>query len=68
MEWPQEGLAVLCSAIKTNEQTAEQAGSAVTQLSQAMRQAHGLYADELKRIGDDLFDRCPIPQPQPMRV
>lgn len=35
---PEEGLAVLCSAIKTNEQTAEQAGSAVTQLSQAMRQ------------------------------
>ena len=35
---PEDGLAVLCSAIKTNEQTAEQAGSAVTQLSQAMRQ------------------------------
>lgn len=35
---PDEGLAVLCSAIKTNEQTAEQVGSAVTQLSQAMQQ------------------------------
>lgn len=35
---------------------------------EAEAKAHGLYADELKRIGDDLFDRCPIPQPQPMRV
>lgn len=44
---PEEGLAVLCSAIKTNEQTAEQAGSAVTQLSQAMRQGFQEIEDAL---------------------
>lgn len=44
---PDEGLAVLCSAIKTNEQTAEQAGSAVTQLSQAMRQGFQEIEDAL---------------------
>ena len=35
---------------------------------EAEAKARGLYADELKRIEDDLFDRCPIPQPQPMKV
>ncbi|MBQ8699521.1 MAG: hypothetical protein IJ521_11085 [Schwartzia sp.] len=44
---PEEGIAVLCSAIKTNEQTAEQAGSAVTQLSQAMRQGFQEIEDAL---------------------
>lgn len=29
---------------------------------------HGLYAAELDRIEDDLFKRCPIPQPKPMQV
>ncbi|MBQ8699512.1 MAG: hypothetical protein IJ521_11040 [Schwartzia sp.] len=35
---------------------------------EAEAKAHGLYVDELQRIGDDLFARCPIPQPQPMKV
>ena len=38
------------------------------ELFKAQAERRGLYADELQRIGDDLFDRCPIPQPQPMRV
>ena len=28
----------------------------------------GLYADDLRRIEDDLFERCPIPQPKEMKV
>ena len=35
---PSEGLAVLCSAIRTNGATAESAGTAVVQLSQAVQQ------------------------------
>ena len=29
---------------------------------------NGLYADDLRRIEDDLFKRCPIPQPKEMDV
>lgn len=29
---------------------------------------HGLYADDLRRMEDDLFERCPIPQPKKMEV
>lgn len=35
---------------------------------QGQAQKRGLYAEEIKKIEDDLFDHCPIPQPQPMRV
>ena len=35
---------------------------------EAEAKAHGLYIEELQRIGDDLFDRCPIPQPQHTKV
>jgi len=31
-------------------------------------QRNGLYADDLQRIEDDLFKRCPIPQPKEMEV
>ena len=29
---------------------------------------NGLYAGDLRRIEDDLFKRCPIPQPKEMNV
>ncbi|MBQ8697888.1 MAG: hypothetical protein IJ741_07835 [Schwartzia sp.] len=35
---------------------------------QAQAEKRGLYAEEIKKIEDDLFDHCPIPQPQPMEV
>ena len=35
---------------------------------QAQAEKRGLYAEEIKKIEDDLFDHCPIPQPQPMKV
>lgn len=35
---------------------------------QAQAQKRGLYAEEIKKIESDLFDRCPIPQPQPIKV
>lgn len=31
-------------------------------------QRRGLYKEELKRIENDLFTRCPIPQPKQMEV
>ena len=35
---------------------------------QARAARSGLYADFLRRIEDDLFKRCPIPQPKEMEV
>ena len=35
---------------------------------QAQAEKRGLYAEEIKKIEDDLFDHCPIPQPQPVEV
>ena len=29
---------------------------------------NGLYASDLRRMEDDLFKRCPIPQPKEMKV
>ena len=34
----------------------------------ARAQKRGLYEDELKRIEEDLFARCPIPQPKQIEV
>ncbi|MBR3458053.1 MAG: hypothetical protein IKH16_07870 [Selenomonadaceae bacterium] len=38
------------------------------ELFKAQAERRGLYAAEMERIEDDLFSRCPIPQPKPMRV
>ena len=31
---------------------------------QVQAEKYSLYAEEIKRIEDDLFDHCPIPQPR----
>ena len=44
---PREGLAVLCSAITTNETTAENAGTAVVKLSETMKKGFEEIEDAL---------------------
>ena len=34
----------------------------------ARAERNGLYASDLRRMEDDLFKRCPIPQPKEMKV
>ncbi|MBR1760898.1 MAG: hypothetical protein IJ741_06940 [Schwartzia sp.] len=35
---------------------------------QVQAEKQGLYADDIRRIENDLFERCPIPQPRKMEM
>ena len=35
---------------------------------QAQAEKRGIYAEEIEKIENDLFEHCPIPQPKKMEV